>query len=576
VDRYVDVVVDVVGRPGPFTYRLPDGLEAGLGDEVVVPLGPRRVAGWVVATDVAAHAERSIRPVGRRRRPGPPPEVTATALAAAAWAVASPVPLLRRARRPTVRGAPELPPRPGRAVGELVDASAVAFELFVAPFDVDAASEAARLAAAGTFGRRFLVVAPTRQLAASFAERAVAAGLEPPALVPDGWDELATDRATVGVGGRYAALAPLAGPEAVVVLDPVHPSAREEASPYLEAFDVAALRSRCSGARLVVVSAVPSVALAARAARVRTSRPPASRRVRARLVRVGELDPQRGLEGLVADVLQQRRRQQPTASVLVVVPNAGLGHAPWCRSCGAQLTCAVCDAPLVVQPATRGRPATGWCARCGAVRPLRCSACGGVALRTTRWSVERLARSLAEVLREPVAPLEANARVVVGTIEALERAHANNVVVLVEPERFFGSQTLLAGELLAYWVHRALVVARRAGGSVEVVARHAPPWLEPLLGSGQVLSVLRELRTERRALGLEPLAPSAIVGGAAAAEFLHTLERLGYPNLERRELGGGRWLLEAPSALDLRRALGAVPRRWDARSLHLELDPREL
>jgi len=46
VDRYVDVVVDVVGRPGPFTYRLPDGLDVGLGDEVVVPLGPRRVAGW--------------------------------------------------------------------------------------------------------------------------------------------------------------------------------------------------------------------------------------------------------------------------------------------------------------------------------------------------------------------------------------------------------------------------------------------------------------------------------------------------------------------------------------------------
>lgn len=571
-----DVIVDVVGRPGPFTYAVDPEAEVGLGDEVVVPLGARRVSGWVVARPARARehpSATSLRSVLRRVRPGPPPEVIEAVLAAAMWAVASPVTLLRAARRPRIRGAPVLEPARGQLAERLVDPSEVTPEVFLVPLAVSASEELGRLMAAGAFGERVVIAAPTGAIAAQTADALARVGVRA-ARFPDDWDQLACGRATVSIGGRRGALAPLATPDAVVVLDPIHPNARDEASPYLEALDLAGVRASVSQSRLVVVSAVPPADILARA-RVRVAtRAPRSWPV-VRTFGLADLD--RGIEGLVADGLAVARRRRADPGALVVVPAQGPGHAPVCRACGATLTCAACDGRLVVLPARRGVPERGWCRTCEAVRPLRCGVCGSPAVRVSRWSVEHVAARLEPVVRQPIAKgPDSRAGVVVGTIEALEGAGSVDLVVLVEPERLFGSHGRLAEELGLYWIHRALALVAPNRGEVDLVVEHVPAWLPEVLAERDARRALRAIRDERAALGLDPDHGTAVVSGPEAAAFVHALSEMNVPGFEVAELAPDRWLLTAPTRRELRVVLGSVPRTLDARAVRVEIDPREL
>jgi len=570
------VVVDIVSRPGPFTYALEAGMRIGIGDEVRVPLGARVVDGWVVAVAPDDGTLGPLRPVLARRRPGPPVEVTVTALAASAWALQSPVHLLRRARRPRLRDAPALEPTGNADQVPEVDPWEVPAEVYLAPLPVGAPEEAARLAALGALGERIAVVAPTAQLAEeaidALRRRGIAAG-----LVEEAWDELALGRLRVSVDGRSGALSPLRHPETIVVLDPVHPNARDEAAPYLEALDLAATRAAVERCRLVVVSAVPPTELLARA-RLRVASARRAGWPRLGVVEASILDPVRGLEGFVADALATVRRRLPGARALVVVPARGLGHAPWCAACGERLRCGSCGAELVVLPAARGVPERAWCPRCSAPRALRCSACGSRAVRHVRWSVEHVADRLRGVLREPVVVDgdERGALVEVGTIEALGRPTSRELIVLVEPERFFGAHTRFAGELVLYWVHRALVRTAPAVGRLELVVSRAPSWLALALEGRDALVALRAIRAEHLALGLGELRARALVAGREAEAFVHALTAAGGDPLEVAKLAPNRYLVAASDRHDLRRRLGAVPRSQDASALRLELDPREL
>ncbi len=568
----VDVIVDLVARPGPFTYRAGGAELVGIGDEVRVPLGARVVEGWVV--DVRREAPRqTLRPILARRRPGPPLEATRAALLAARWALASPPLVLRYLRRPRVRGAPELPSQVGRLDDRLVDLSAVPIEVYLVPLETSAPAETVRLLAVGALGRRVTILAPTEPMRGAMFEHARARGLRV-ARMPHDWDTLAGGAADVAIGGRRAAFAPLAGVDTVVVVDPVHPGARQEATPFLEAYDLARARAVASGARLVVVSAAPPVEVLDRARlhvptrRLRSSVPAL------RVHDLFSLDPLRSVEGVVADAIEAERRRAPAARALVVVPHEGLGRQPTCRRCGAGLSCVRCGESLRVLPARRGVPERGWCPRCARAHPLRCGACGSRAVAVSRWSVEHVRQRLEVVLREPVAAAPSpSTRVEVGTIEQLNEEEPCEVVVLVEPERFFGAHGRLSGELALYWIHRALV---RARARVDLVVASAPAWLSDVVATRTVKPALRAIHAERHALGLDQWGGTALVSGPEAAAFVHALVEGAPGTVEVGELGAGRFLLRASSPLALRQSLLRIPRPLDARRLRLELAPREL
>ena len=101
----VEVVVEIVGRPGPYRYRWPTQLGAPeLGDEVIVELQTRRIAAWVVAI-AADDSSAELKEVLRRRRPSVNRRVVELALLASRWYVCSPVYFLRKSRSRRIRDA---------------------------------------------------------------------------------------------------------------------------------------------------------------------------------------------------------------------------------------------------------------------------------------------------------------------------------------------------------------------------------------------------------------------------------------------------------------------------------------
>ena len=99
--------------PEAFDYAEPEGMGLGLGDQVVVPLGPQRLIGVVVAlTDAAGH-NRPLKPVLERREEPPlPPGALAFVQWAGRYSVDAPgLPLAM-----ALRGARAPKPRPERLI----------------------------------------------------------------------------------------------------------------------------------------------------------------------------------------------------------------------------------------------------------------------------------------------------------------------------------------------------------------------------------------------------------------------------------------------------------------------------
>jgi primosomal protein N' (replication factor Y) len=97
--------------PEAFDYAVPEGETYARGDHVVVPLGPRRLPGVVVAVREQAGSNRALKPIlGRLEAPALPPATLAFVEWAARWALAPAGDALAIA----LRGLGSAPPRPGR------------------------------------------------------------------------------------------------------------------------------------------------------------------------------------------------------------------------------------------------------------------------------------------------------------------------------------------------------------------------------------------------------------------------------------------------------------------------------
>jgi primosomal protein N' (replication factor Y) len=97
--------------PEAFDYAEPEGMALSLGEQVVVPLGPRRLAGVVVALRDGAGQNRPLKPVLERRdEPALPPKTLAFVQWAARYAIDAPGQPLAIA----LRGARAPKPRPER------------------------------------------------------------------------------------------------------------------------------------------------------------------------------------------------------------------------------------------------------------------------------------------------------------------------------------------------------------------------------------------------------------------------------------------------------------------------------
>jgi primosomal protein N' (replication factor Y) len=424
---------------GPFDYRLPEELRAGVdvGSMLVVPFGRREVLGVVVGLAESSEVaeERLLAPL-RALELGVPVDLVALAewiaaeycsTIARALTLVLPPGAARRLsgrKRRTPKRTEHLP------VGVLASEQltltaqqqAVLDELLGA---LDARAAAQRLlhgvtgsgkteiylratAAALEQGRGAIVMVPeialTPQIVGRFIERfgetvAVMHSRLSAGERYEQWRRLRAGEARVCVGPRSAVFAPIE-PLGLIVLDEEHDASyKHEGDPRYDARAVAARRARDCNALLLLGSATPRpeshhAVTALRLPGRADGRP---------LPPVSVLDmcgqPQ-GLHPHTAQALADVRRSGRKA--IVLLNRRGWSNFLSCRSCGTVWSCPHCDVALVLH---RGQGMLA-CHHCGHREqlPERC-VCGSGTIARHGAGTERLEHDLAQALDDGGFPM---------------------------------------------------------------------------------------------------------------------------------------------------------------------------
>ncbi len=213
----------------------------------------------------------------------------------------------------------------------------------------------------------------------------------------------------IAVGTRSAVFLPLV-PLGLIVLDEEHDSSYKQDSPMpcYHAREVARLRCRAAGARLLLGSATPSLEswLACRHPQRPATLLRLSRRIsgqEAAPVRVVDLRQElaEGHRRLISRALMERmeRLQERGEQAVVLVPRRGYSSFLSCRSCGEVVQCPHCDVSLTVHRLRDGSQ-TLRCHWCGHRQPLtsRCGACGSTAFKPFGAGTQRVMEQLEQEL----------------------------------------------------------------------------------------------------------------------------------------------------------------------------------
>ncbi len=452
-----------------FDYLVPDSLGPSirLGSVVRIELHGRRIRGWVVADDVEPPKGVRLLTVAKVTGWGPAPDLLDLA-EWAAWRWAG-----KRSHfcqtATSERAVPRLPPAAARppdvsvpgpaAIESLADEALQAagrsgvVTLRLPP----AADPFAVLVKAAALGD-CLVLAPALARAGHLGARLRRAGL-PAAVMPGGWPQARAGCSFV-VGARAAAWAPVRELGAAVVLDEHDEAYQEERAPTWHARDVVIERARRCGARVVLVSPMPT--LEALAAGPLIEGPRAVERAGWPILDTVDMrreDPARGiLSELLTEVLRSGAR------VVCVLNRKGRARLLACATCGDLARCDSCQAR-----ARQNDDAELFCGACGQVRPMVCQSCGGTKLKNLRVGVARLREEIEALAGTDVVEVTAEhrmqdmptARVFIGTESVLHQIHSADVVAYLDFD-----QELLAPRYRAAEQALALVVrgARLVGG----------------------------------------------------------------------------------------------------------------
>ncbi|GEL97183.1 putative primosomal protein N' [Cellulomonas terrae] len=337
-------------------------------------------------------------------------------------------------------------------------------------------------------------------------------------------------RATVVVGTRASAFAPVTDLGLAVVWDDGDPLHAEPRAPYPHVREVLALRSELERCALLVAAHGRSVEAQALVesgwAREVAADRPTTRARTARVLALTSVELAR--EGpaaaarLPAPAWRTLRDRLADGPVLVQVPRAGYVPAVACGRCRAAARCGVCHGPLGLTTAD-GVPTCGWCGRLAT--DWRCTECGAGALRSVRVGSERTAEELGRAF--PGVPIRVSgARAAGGVLASVPDAPA--VVVAtpgaepVAPGGYAAALLLDAAvstagaglrtgeEALRRWLTAAALV--RAGGAVVLVGDAEERATQALVRWDPAGYASREL-AERVELALPPAVRIASVTG---------------------------------------------------------------
>jgi primosomal protein N' (replication factor Y) len=522
------------------------------------------VRGWVVALGVDPEPGVRLQPIAKITGWGPSPELLEQG-EWAAWRWAGRRTTFLRAASPE-RAVLGLPPRPPASVAVPAKPQPLADEALAAGRAVlrlpPGADRFPVIEAALARGPSLMLTASHTD-AVHLAQRLRRAG-QPVALMPGDWARAAAGGSAV-VGTRAAAWAPLPALAAVVVVAGHDDTYVEERSPTWNAWVVAAERAARAGVPCVVTTPAPTLELLAWGRLVAPSRneerdgwPPLD------VVDRRAEDPR---SGLYSETLTRWLRRG--GRVVCVLNRKGRALLLACASCSELATCDVCDG-AVAQDDNGLR-----CRRCGHVRPVVCTHCGGTRMKQLRIGVSRAREELEALVGEPVAEVTADTdevpetRVVVGTEAVLHRMAAADVVAFLEFDQHLLAPTYTADEYAFALLARAarVVGGRRRNGRV-VVQTRTPKHLVLRAALLADPSIVHDAdRERRRALGLPPFCAMALVSGDAAGDFMESVG-----GVDVRGPVDGVWQLRAPTHGVLCDALAEALR--PSGRLRIEVDPR--
>ncbi|HUY98692.1 MAG TPA: primosomal protein N' [Verrucomicrobiae bacterium] len=451
-----------------FDYAVPAPLRARirLGHRVVVPLGRRRLVGYVIGLEPGS-ARPSLREIEALYDDEPVLCAHLVALAPViARVCASPLravvramlPPATRAVRPQRRVAPRGPGRPtlgtppaepvGDRAPELEPQQAAAVARLVAALDDGRGGDfllhgvtgsgktevyLAAIAATLARGREAVVLVPeisltpqtVRRFAARFPQRvAVLHSALTDAERAREWRRIHQGLAPVVVGSRSAIFAPLSHLGLVVVDEEDSSAYQQDRLPRYHAVDVARRIGRQLRIPVVLGSATPRIETHHAALEGRVERLVLGQRVRGRRLPVIEVVDLRrelaeGRRSPFSPPLEAAidRALQDAGQGILFLNRRGTATVVLCRGCGEPVRCPDCSVALV-HHADRGACVCHYCGH-QAPLPTRCPACGSAAIKQLGMGTERLeaevrrrwpAARLLRMDRDTVAHRDAHAR----------------------------------------------------------------------------------------------------------------------------------------------------------------------
>lgn len=541
-----------------FAYAVPDGMAVTVGSLVRVPLGGRRVRGWVVAV---GEPERP----GLRRilsRSGDVAVFDTLLLGVLRWAaihyVAPLAAVLAKASPPNIPRGPgmaSIPPGVRRRPRLLVGSG---------PWHDAIAAEAAPVLAGG---RSVLVVAATvpeaESLAAGLAARL---GTPVPAVssqlggaeVTERWVEAATRPGSLLVGTREIAAWPMAAPGLAIIVGEGRRGMKDRATPTIHARDLLLRRAAVERFGVLMTEHVPTAEA---------------------LRRVGAIESPTRPWGLVE--LVDRRADPPGTGLIAAATAAALraavgrrvllfthrrAAAQRCIRCRLLRRCPVCGA-------APGEAIV--CPRCAAATDA-CASCGGRRFETLGAPVPRVLAEAARIVpRDRVGVAGSGRPFIVGTERDLPGLEVDLTVVL-DGDGPLMAPSYRAGEDGLRLLARAVAAAGSGRGRRGIVQTGDPghPALEALR-DGDPVPFVRAESARRAALGFPPGGEILVVetvGDVVLDELTAAVGDRAAVHGPAATPGGLRWLVQGVDLSAARIALRGLVARWREAGVRVRVD----
>lgn len=262
------------------------------------------------------------------------------------------------------------------------------------------------------------------------------------------WERLRRGIATVVIGARSAVFAPVKNLGLIIVDEEHETTFKQEDTLRYHARDVAVVRGRMLGARLILGSATPSLESFANSENGRYAYVSLPKRVQERPmphVTMVDLRDKAEWQGpempwlsrkLVARLRETHAKGQ---QALLYLNRLGYAHFLFCEDCGHTWRCRQCDVALTYYK----HPPSLQCHYCGSSHevPPTCEACSGTALKTLGVGTEQVEKELKALIPEArIARMDRSVIKTRAELEGILTSVANREVDIV-----IGTQMLAKG-----------------------------------------------------------------------------------------------------------------------------------